>query len=73
MKQTQRLSGNEFDANRARSSNTSVNATRNWKKLKKESDDASKKRLANLQEELADLREEANSMKKCNGKRKRRS
>ena len=31
--------------------------------LKKESDDASKKRLANLQEELADLREEANSMK----------
>ena len=31
--------------------------------LKKESDDASKKRLKNLQEELADLREEANSMK----------
>ncbi|MFD2728493.1 ATP-dependent chaperone ClpB [Enterococcus camelliae] len=31
--------------------------------LKKESDDASKKRLASLQEELADLREEANSMK----------
>ncbi|MBP1044699.1 ATP-dependent chaperone ClpB [Enterococcus sp. BWM-S5] len=31
--------------------------------LKKESDDASKKRLGNLQEELADLREEANSMK----------
>ncbi|MGK0550675.1 ATP-dependent chaperone ClpB [Enterococcus faecalis] len=31
--------------------------------LKKESDDASKKRLANLQEELADLREEANGMK----------
>lgn len=31
--------------------------------LKKESDDASKKRLSNLQEELADLREEANSMK----------
>ncbi|WP_321388113.1 ATP-dependent chaperone ClpB [uncultured Enterococcus sp.] len=31
--------------------------------LKKESDDASKKRLNNLQEELADLREEANSMK----------
>lgn len=31
--------------------------------LKKESDDASKKRLAALQEELADLREEANSMK----------
>jgi ATP-dependent Clp protease ATP-binding subunit ClpB len=39
--------------------------------LKKESDDASKKRLANLQEELADLREEANSMK-CNGKRKKK-
>lgn len=31
--------------------------------LKKESDDASKKRLKNLQEELADLREEANAMK----------
>ncbi|MCB5950953.1 ATP-dependent chaperone ClpB [Enterococcus sp. BWT-B8] len=31
--------------------------------LKKESDDASKKRLANLQEELAELREEANNMK----------
>uniref|UniRef100_UPI0034A4CB70 AAA family ATPase n=2 Tax=Enterococcus TaxID=1350 RepID=UPI0034A4CB70 len=31
--------------------------------LKKETDDASKKRLANLQEELADLREEANTMK----------
>ena len=31
--------------------------------LKKENDDASKKRLANLQEELADLREEANAMK----------
>lgn len=31
--------------------------------LKKESDDASKKRLANLQEELAELREEANAMK----------
>lgn len=31
--------------------------------LKKESDDASKKRLATLQEELADLREEANQMK----------
>ncbi|MHC5374687.1 ATP-dependent chaperone ClpB [Enterococcus sp. LJL120] len=31
--------------------------------LKKESDDASKKRLGNLQEELADLREEANAMK----------
>src|SRR5699024_3210516 len=31
--------------------------------LKKESDDSSKKRLKNLQEELADLREEANSMK----------
>ena len=31
--------------------------------LKKESDDASKKRLGILQEELADLREEANSMK----------
>lgn len=31
--------------------------------LKKETDDASKKRLAGLQEELADLREEANSMK----------
>lgn len=31
--------------------------------LKKESDDASKKRLRNLQEELADLREEANAMK----------
>ncbi|MDT2736704.1 ATP-dependent chaperone ClpB [Enterococcus pseudoavium] len=31
--------------------------------LKKESDDASKKRLANLQEELADLREETNAMK----------
>ena len=31
--------------------------------LKKETDDASKKRLENLQEELADLREEVNSMK----------
>ena len=31
--------------------------------LKKESDDASKKRLKNLQEELAELREEANAMK----------
>ena len=31
--------------------------------LKKESDDASKKRLASLQEELADLREEANALK----------
>ncbi|MTD38675.1 ATP-dependent chaperone ClpB [Erwinia sp. CPCC 100877] len=31
--------------------------------LKKESDDASKKRLNNLQEELADLREEANALK----------
>jgi ATP-dependent Clp protease ATP-binding subunit ClpB len=31
--------------------------------LKKETDDASKKRLANLQEELAELREEANAMK----------
>lgn len=31
--------------------------------LKKESDDASKKRLTALQEELADLREEANAMK----------
>lgn len=31
--------------------------------LKKESDDASKKRLENLQEELADLREETNAMK----------
>ncbi|MHC5230104.1 ATP-dependent chaperone ClpB [Enterococcus sp. LJL99] len=31
--------------------------------LKKESDDASKKRLTHLQEELADLREEANAMK----------
>jgi ATP-dependent Clp protease ATP-binding subunit ClpB len=31
--------------------------------LKKESDDASKKRLASLQEELADLREETNAMK----------
>lgn len=31
--------------------------------LKKETDDASKKRLASLQAELADLREEANSMK----------
>ncbi|MGX7245698.1 ATP-dependent chaperone ClpB [Enterococcus quebecensis] len=31
--------------------------------LKKESDDASKKRLGALQEELADLREEANAMK----------
>src|SRR5699024_2348525 len=31
--------------------------------LKKESDDASKKRLASLQAELAELREEANSMK----------
>ena len=31
--------------------------------LKKESDDASKKRLDNLQAELAELREEANSMK----------
>ncbi|MBV7390317.1 ATP-dependent chaperone ClpB [Enterococcus sp. ALS3] len=31
--------------------------------LKKESDDASKKRLNNLQEELADLREDANNMK----------
>ncbi|MGM0212948.1 ATP-dependent chaperone ClpB [Enterococcus sp. AZ109] len=31
--------------------------------LKKETDDASKKRLSNLQEELADLREEANAMK----------
>ena len=31
--------------------------------LKKESDDASKKRLNHLQEELAELREEANSMK----------
>ncbi len=30
---------------------------------KKESDDASKKRLKNLQEELAELREEANAMK----------
>lgn len=31
--------------------------------LKKETDDASKKRLANLKEELSELREEANSMK----------
>lgn len=31
--------------------------------LKKETDDASKKRLSNLQEELADLREEANTMR----------
>ncbi|MBO1305507.1 ATP-dependent chaperone ClpB [Enterococcus sp. 669A] len=31
--------------------------------LKKETDDASKKRLSNLQEELADLREETNAMK----------
>ncbi|MEO1770834.1 ATP-dependent chaperone ClpB [Candidatus Enterococcus ferrettii] len=31
--------------------------------LKKETDDASKKRLGNLQEELADLREEANAMR----------
>lgn len=31
--------------------------------LKKESDDASKKRLENLQEKLADLREETNAMK----------
>ncbi|MGF3066122.1 ATP-dependent chaperone ClpB [Facklamia sp. P12945] len=31
--------------------------------LKKESDEASKKRLENLQEELADLREEANQLK----------
>ncbi len=40
--------------------------------LKKESDDASKKRLKNLQEELAELREEANAMK-MQGNRKRRS
>ena len=41
--------------------------------LKKESDDASKKRLKNLQEELADLREEANAMKMQWETEKRRS
>ncbi len=55
---------NELYANGIRSSDQTFDAVGNRRSCtEKESDDASKKRLKNLQEELAELREEANAMK----------